>query len=266
MNLPQQSMPSSSANWPCQWVLGRHLVVARLKDVVAELVAHAAAGATWRVAHVNVHMVMEAIDHPEFAAQLDQFDLQLPDGRPLVWLLRRRPASADAGQMRGLDTMLAICREAELQQVRVGIYGGSDASHTQAIVQALRDRFPKLPLVFWQTPPFGEQVDSQLAGVAADISQTRVQVLFVALGCPKQEQWIARQQLPCMQIGVGAAIDFLTGRKRQAPKLLQKLGLEWCWRLLAEPHRLWRRYLKQNPRFVWHLLRHWWQAKKKTST
>lgn len=258
MNLPQSPTDATLAQWPRHHLLGRALVIGRLKDIVPVLVEHAALGHCWRVAHVNVHMVMEALDHPEFAAQLDQFDLQLPDGRPLVWYLRR--VSPQAGQMRGLDTMLALCREAQTRQLRVGIYGGSDEKHTTAIVGALREMFPALPVTYCQTPPYGPLNDAQLASVAADISKAQVQLLFVALGCPKQEQWIARQTLPCMQIGVGAAVDFLTGRKREAPKVLQKLGLEWLWRLLAEPHRLWRRYLKQNPRFVWHLLRQWWQS------
>lgn len=258
MNLPQQTSSSVLTEWPRQNLLGRQLLVGRLKELVPVLIDAAAQGACWRVAHVNVHMVMEAIDHPEFAMQLDQFDLQLPDGRPLVWYLRR--FAPHAGQMRGLDTMLALCRDAQGKQLRIGIYGGSQAAHTQAIVGALQTLFPSLAIVFQQTPPYGPLDQQQLSAVADAISEAQVQLLFVALGCPKQEQWIARQTLPCMQIGVGAAVDFLTRRKRQAPKALQKLGLEWLWRLLAEPQRLWRRYLKQNPRFVWHLLRQWWQS------
>lgn len=260
MNLPQHAKTTALPEWPRQPLLGRQLLVGRLKDLVPVLVQQAAQGASYRIAHVNAHMVMEAFDQPAFAAQLDAFDLQLPDGRPLVWWLRRHGAT-DAGQMRGLDTMLALCREAERVALRVGIYGGSDNAHTQSIVVSLRHCFPQLSIVFAQTPPFGAIESMQLAEVAQEIQQANVQLLFVALGCPKQEQWIAQQSLPCMQIGVGAAVDFLTGRKRQAPRLLQKLGLEWFWRLLAEPQRLWRRYLKQNPRFVWHLLRQWWQSK-----
>lgn len=242
-------------SWPRRLVLGRNLLVGRLKDVIPTIVDAAKHGARWRIAHVNVHMVMEAIDNPDFASQLDTFDMQLPDGRPLIWWLRRLKSAGHAGQMRGLDCMNAICQLAAAEGVNIGIYGGGDSEHTSSIQSHLQQIYPQINIVYCKTPLYGDEELKQRQVVREEVVTSGVQILFVALGCPKQELWIAQQELPCIQIGVGAAIDFLTGRKREAPKLLQKLGLEWLWRLCAEPQRLWRRYLKHNPRFLWLLFK-----------
>lgn len=238
-------------------LLGRPLTVCRLKQVAPLLVECAKQGLSCKVAHANVHMLMEAYDSAPFAVALDQFDLLLPDGRPLVWWLRAQTHGEDAGQIRGMDLLNALCANAALQGVRIGIYGGNSVQQTQQVCRLLSQRYQGLSIVYAKTPPFGEQ--PAMADVAAEIRQHQVQLLFVALGCPKQEQWIASNTLACVQVGIGAAMDFLTGDKRQAPRLLQKVGFEWCWRLLTEPKRLWRRYLKQNPRFIYLVLRQWWR-------
>jgi N-acetylglucosaminyldiphosphoundecaprenol N-acetyl-beta-D-mannosaminyltransferase len=118
-------------------------------------------------------------------------------------------------------------------------------------------RFPGLRIAFAMSPPFRALGPAEDAEVVADIRESGARILFVGLGCPKQERWMTahREALPCVLLGVGAAFDFLAGAKRQAPGWLQRAGLEWLFRLVSEPRRLWRRYLIQNPRFLFHLAR-----------
>jgi N-acetylglucosaminyldiphosphoundecaprenol N-acetyl-beta-D-mannosaminyltransferase len=112
--------------------------------------------------------------------------------------------------------------------------------------------YPGLRIAFRESPPFGDELWAQAAAVAGRVRDSGARMLFVGLGCPRQELWMhaQRPRLPCVMIGVGAAFDFLAGAKRQAPRWMQPMGLEWLFRLLTEPGRLWRRYLFHNPRFV----------------
>jgi N-acetylglucosaminyldiphosphoundecaprenol N-acetyl-beta-D-mannosaminyltransferase len=137
----------------------------------------------------------------------------------------------------------------------VGLYGG-----TPEVLEVLRsrllERFPRLQLRFSHSPPFRALSPDEDAAVVDAIAASGVGVLFVGLGCPKQERWMAahREALPCALVGVGAAFDFLAGAKPQAPAWVQRAGLEWLFRLVCEPRRLWRRYLVGNARFLYHFL------------
>jgi len=199
----------------------------------------------------NVHMCMEAIDDPAFLQVLQQAELVLADGRPIFWAQRLLGAE-QAHQVRGLNLVLALCQQMQQQGLRLGIYGGQDdALLAQLKVQLLR-HFPELNIVYAYAPPFRPLTATEDAAQIAAIQQAQVDVLLVGLGCPKQEYWMAahRSQLSAVMLGVGAAFDFIAGRKAHAPRFLQALGLEWLFRLLSEPRRLSGRYLKHNPRFL----------------
>jgi N-acetylglucosaminyldiphosphoundecaprenol N-acetyl-beta-D-mannosaminyltransferase len=120
------------------------------------------------------------------------------------------------------------------------------------MTRALTATFPALRVVFAYSPPFAPLSDREDEEIVATILDSGARILFVGLGCPKQERWMAahRERLPCAMLGVGAAFDFLAGAKRQAPGWMQRAGLEWLFRLLCEPRRLWRRYAVLNPRFA----------------
>jgi N-acetylglucosaminyldiphosphoundecaprenol N-acetyl-beta-D-mannosaminyltransferase len=152
--------------------------------------------------------------------------------------------------------MPIVCERAEAFGLRVGFYGGTPAVLT-AMTGALTMRFPKLDVGFAWAPPFRSLTDAEDADVIAAITAAEVKILFVGLGCPKQERWMAahREALGCTMLGVGAAFDFIAGAKRQAPAWMQRSGLEWLFRLSTEPRRLWRRYLIGNPRFLFHFAR-----------
>lgn len=200
----------------------------------------------------NVHMVMEAYDNPRYRSVVNQANLVTPDGMPLVWALRWQ-GERYATRVYGPDLMLKVVAEAVVQGTPVGLYG-SRQSVLEDLIAALQHQFSHLPLVFAEAPPDGgfDQIDKE---TAARINASGARILFVALGCPKQELWMAlhREHVHAVMIGVGAAFDFLAGHKPQAPRWMMAAGLEWLFRLATEPRRLWKRYLRQNPRFVFHL-------------
>jgi N-acetylglucosaminyldiphosphoundecaprenol N-acetyl-beta-D-mannosaminyltransferase len=150
------------------------------------------------------------------------------------------------------------CARAARTGQRFYLYGGRNQGALAQLARCLRLRHPGLKIVGGYAPPFRELTDAEDAWVAADIARTGADVVWVGIGVPKQEKWMARMrprvQAPVL-IGVGAAFDFHAGLVPQAPPALQRLGLEWLYRLRQEPHRLWRRYARYNPRFVWEFAR-----------
>jgi len=143
----------------------------------------------------------------------------------------------------------------------IGLYGGSTSSLRDLQVQ-LRERFAGIQIACAISPPFRDLTETEDAIYVSQINSSGTRILFVGIGCPKQEKWMAqhREKLSCVQLGVGAAFDFLSGRKRPSPLWLQKIGLEWAFRFAKEPRRLWKRYLKHNPRFLWFGLREWFDS------
>jgi N-acetylglucosaminyldiphosphoundecaprenol N-acetyl-beta-D-mannosaminyltransferase len=198
----------------------------------------------------TVHSVMEAWDDPGFRQVLNAADLVTPDGMPLVWMLRRL-GYPDQQRVYGPDLTLHVCEAAAREGVPVGFYGGLPEA-LEAMVSKLRRLFPGLVVAYAWSPPFRPLTPEEDAQVVREIVESGARVLFVGLGCPKQERWMGehRGRVPAVMLGVGAAFDFHGGRVRQAPRWMQERGLEWLFRLAMEPRRLWRRYLKHNPRFV----------------
>jgi N-acetylglucosaminyldiphosphoundecaprenol N-acetyl-beta-D-mannosaminyltransferase len=197
-----------------------------------------------------VASVMEARDSAKYREALEAADLVTPDGMPLVWMLRglgARPAS----RVYGPDLTLAVLAAAQNAGAAVGFYGSSKDVLTQ-LVEKMRQRFPKLDVAFAQAPPFRPMSEEEDDEVVRAIGRSGARILFVGLGGAKQDLWMAghRGRVPAVMLGVGAAFDFLAGTKPQAPRWMQRNGLEWFFRLATEPRRLWRRYLGQNPRFA----------------
>jgi N-acetylglucosaminyldiphosphoundecaprenol N-acetyl-beta-D-mannosaminyltransferase len=198
----------------------------------------------------TVHMVMEGRDDPVFQRLVNAAELVTPDGMPLVWALRWLGVPG-AERVYGPELTPHVCAWAAAEGLCVGFYGGRP-DVLDALVHNLVARFPGLRVGFAHSPPFAAPTPEEDAGVVEAIRDSGVQILFVGLGCPKQERWMAahRDSLPCAMVGVGAAFDFLAGSKPQAPRWMRDAGLEWLFRLAAEPRRLWRRYVVQNPRFA----------------
>jgi N-acetylglucosaminyldiphosphoundecaprenol N-acetyl-beta-D-mannosaminyltransferase len=199
----------------------------------------------------NVHVAIEAQDDPRFAELVNNADLVLPDGTPLVWM-QRLQGNEGARQVRGPSLMPMLMKHAETENLRVGLLGGRPEV-LEAIVNRAAKEFPRLNVAYKTSPPFRPLTEQENVDIAEAINATGVQILFVGLGCPKQERWMAtnRDKINAVMIGVGAAFDLYAGNIREAPAVMSKLGLEWMFRLMQEPRRLFSRYLLVNPRFVW---------------
>jgi N-acetylglucosaminyldiphosphoundecaprenol N-acetyl-beta-D-mannosaminyltransferase len=193
---------------------------------------------------------MEAHDSPEYRAIVNSADLVTPDGMPLVWALRLFGV-AGATRVYGPTLTIHVLERAATDGVPVGFYGASAEVLTR-MVEACRRRFIGLRVGYAHAPPFRQHTEEEDAAVVQDINRSGVRILFVGLGCPKQERWMAshKDSVNAVMLGVGAAFDFLAGVKPQAPAWMQRVGLEWLFRLATEPRRLWRRYAYHNPRFV----------------
>jgi N-acetylglucosaminyldiphosphoundecaprenol N-acetyl-beta-D-mannosaminyltransferase len=198
----------------------------------------------------TVNNVIEAYDNRAYHEVMDGADLVTPDGMPLVWALRLLGVRG-ATRVYGPDLTPILCEHAATLGVPVGFYGSAPEVLADLTANLVR-RYPGLRVAYSHSPPFRPLSPDEEAQVVDDINRSGAQILFVGLGAPKQEQWMAahRGKVEAVMVGVGAAFDFLAGRKRQAPKVLQRAGLEWLFRLLNEPRRLWQRYLYRNPRFV----------------
>jgi N-acetylglucosaminyldiphosphoundecaprenol N-acetyl-beta-D-mannosaminyltransferase len=203
----------------------------------------------------NVHMCMEAFDDSEFCNVVNNADMVVPDGKPIVWVQHLR-GEKSASQVRGSDLMLSVCNQAEKDCIAIGLYGGTPNSLT-GLIKFLTNQYPGLKITFASSPPFRGLMEKEKKQYIDTINKSTAKILFVGIGCPKQEKWMAEHKtnLDCVMIGVGAAFDFLSGQKKRTPLWIQNLGFEWLFRLSTEPRRLWKRYLKHNTRFIYYLLK-----------
>lgn len=207
------------------------------------------------VSLTNVNNVMEARKDPAFRKIQDSADLSLPDGMPLVWMgrlhghrLRRR--------VYGPDLFLDFCGQTHGKGYSHFFYGGAPGIGKQ-VAEKMQRRFPGIKIAGVHSPPFRQLSQREDAFVVKMINQAAADVLWVGLGCPKQERWIYehRNRLRAPVIaGIGQAFDIYAGRSRQAPGWMREHGLEWLFRLCSEPRRLWRRYLIYNTAFILNLL------------
>ena len=195
-------------------------------------------------------MVMETHDDPEYRGIVNGADLVTADGVPLVWALRLLGV-AHAARVYGPQLTPVLCKRAAEAGVPIGFYGGSDDA-LERMIARLRSRYPSLQIAYAWSPPFRALSADEVAAAVEEINSSGARILFVGLGCPKQERWMAQHKgmVDAVMLGVGAAFDFLAGHKPQAPRWIQNAGLEWLFRLLTEPKRLWWRYLYHNPRFL----------------
>lgn len=246
-----------SASRDYRSILNMSVDVTSYPDATAKVLRWAHEGRARYVCAANVHMVMETHDDPSFNRVVNGADLVTPDGVPLVWALRLMGVE-EATRVYGPDLTLHVCEAAAHQGVPIGLYGGTPES-LEAFEEFLTARYPGITIGCKIAPPFRPLTPEEDAQYVRQINASGVRILFVGIGCPKQEKWMAdhKNTLHAVMLGVGAAFDFHTGRVRQAPSVLQRLGLEWAFRLAMEPRRLWKRYMKHNPRFVVLFLRQW---------
>ncbi len=205
----------------------------------------------------NVHSVVTARHDESFARVLREADLATPDGAPVAWMMRRL---GHVGQQRinGPDLMWQYCERAASRDESIYLYGSTPTTLGE-LQSRLHEAFPTLRIAGSWSPPFRPlTVEEDEAAVRA-IAASGAGTVWVSLGCPKQEQWMAdhRGRIPAVMIGVGAAFDYHAGTVTRAPLWMQHNGLEWLHRLASEPRRLWRRYLHTNSVFIVAAMRQW---------
>ena len=207
------------------------------------------------VSFCNVHSAVTAIDDKALANALRASEMVLPDGAPIAWLLRRRGFKQQT-RIAGPDLMLKLCDA--LQHTSTGVFlFGSSENTLQLLQENLEHQFPKLKIVGALSPRFGDWTREEESQYIDVIRESGAGIVFIGLGCPKQEIWMTKRsrELPGVLLGVGAAFDFHAGTTPRAPQFMRKTGLEWLHRLASEPKRLWRRYLVTNSYFLWYAAR-----------
>ncbi len=203
------------------------------------------------VAATSVHGVTLGVRDPAFGRQLDSFDILTPDGQPLRWGLRLLHHVRLRERVYGPTLMLHVCRAAAEQGVGVYLYGARPAVLAE-LVERLPKLIAKLKVAGYRSPPFRELSPQEDADDVEDMRASRAGIVLVGLGCPRQERWAFahRDRLPMAVVCVGAAFDFHAGAVRQAPSWMQARGLEWLFRVIVEPRRLWRRYATIVPFYL----------------
>jgi N-acetylglucosaminyldiphosphoundecaprenol N-acetyl-beta-D-mannosaminyltransferase len=209
------------------------------------------------VCFAAVAVVIHAHDLPDFRLALTTADLVLPDGMPAVWWMRRS-GHPDQQRLCGPDLIFKLCGDAASGKIPVGFLGSTPET-LRLICQNFRERWPDLDIRYAYGPPLGPLTEAEDSSILDEINKSGTRLLFVGLGCPKQEQWMVRvrSRSQVIMIGIGAAFDVAAGTRRVPPLWVQRMGLQWAYRLGQEPRRLWRRYLRENTRFFCMLVRHW---------
>ena len=232
-------------------VLGVGISVLNLKSALAAIATAVRERRKGYICVTGVHGVMEAQDSLEFKTILNHAFLCTPDGMPMVWAGKLN-GHREMRRVYGPDLMLEVCAWSESSGCKHFFYGGADGV-AGLLAQKLSAKFPKLQIVGTFTPPFRALNADEEIKLAQQITAVQPDILWVGLSTPKQEKFMA-EFLPkldvTLMIGVGAAFDFHSGRVRQAPRWMQRSGLEWFYRLCSEPRRLAKRYCRNNPLFL----------------
>lgn len=219
-------------------------------EAVDRLLGWARARESRLVAICDAHVVVSASRDAAYRDVINSADMATPDGAPVAWMLRRM---GFPGQPRisGPDLMHALCEQCAVEGLPVYFYGSTKAT-LMLLGERERASFPGLSIVGMEAPPFRPLTEEEDAAVVTRINDSSAGIVFVGLGCPKQERWMAehRGRVSAVMIGVGAAFDFHAGTIKRAPKWMQNAGFEWLHRLCLEPRRLWKRYFVTNSLFI----------------
>ena len=237
-------------------ILGVDVAAQEFDEAIAALLAAAATRQPLRAHFCTVHSLVEAAGDTALTRVFNTAGMAFTDGMPLVWVARLRGVGR-AERVCGPDVMPALADRGRSGGLRHYFLGGAPGT-PEALAASLGQRYPGLVVVGTHSPPFRALSTDEEAALVSAINEVEPDVLWIGLGSPKQEFWAARLadrvDAPLV-LPVGAAFDFHSGRLRRAPTWMQRVGLEWLFRLAVEPRRLWRRYVGTNARFVFLLIR-----------
>ncbi|MEZ0486585.1 WecB/TagA/CpsF family glycosyltransferase [Fibrella aquatica] len=249
--MEQYSIQSTAL--PRARVVSLGISAATFSDVREAIIRAAHQAESRTVCFPNAHMVVEAQQKPELAKAVNNADWVLADGVPLLWAIKRLYGRSQE-RVAGMDMMPALLERAATEQIPVLFYGSTTERLEQAAA-VCHQRFPGLNIAGLISPPFRPLTAAEEEAEVEQIKQSGARLIFVALGCPKQELWMGRMRgrIPAVMLGIGGALPILTGEHQRAPAWIRSMGLEWVFRLALEPRRLFRRYATTNALYVWHL-------------
>jgi len=232
-------------------VLGIQVNAIDYEVAVEQVIAAAQENRPFAVTALAVHGIMTGVMDDTHRYRLNHFDMVAPDGQPVRWALNRLHKAKLSDRVYGPTLMLKLCEQAAREALPIYLYGSREEVLIK-LFENLRKRFPKLVVAGMQPSRFRRVSVEEKNGIVENIRASGTRMVFVGLGCPRQEVWVYehREALSMPLIAVGAAFDFHAGLLAQAPPLLQRYGLEWLFRLLREPRRLWRRYFYLNPAYL----------------
>ncbi|AFY36199.1 WecB/TagA/CpsF family glycosyltransferase [Calothrix sp. PCC 7507] len=235
---------------PTKRVIDSSITALCLHEHIKTILNWAVARQSRIVCVANVHMVMEAYWHPDFKQILNRADLATPDGAPLVWIMRLL-GSHQQERVAGLDILAGVCELAQATNVSL-FFVGSQPEILSRMRTRLEKEYPNLKIAAMEPLPFPQLTIEEDTALTKKINDSGAGLVLVSLGCPKQEKWMAlhRGKINAVMIGLGGAFPVYAGLQRRAPRFIQNIGLEWLYRLLQEPRRLWKRYLVTIPPFI----------------
>ena len=231
-------------------VLGSAIDALSWEDALTRITLWAARGESRYVCACNAHSLVTADIDPSFRDVINNADMALADGMPIAWSLGKL-GFPEQERISGPDLMWRLCERTAACGLKVFLYGSMPRTLSR-LQTNLKAHFPRLQIVGAASPPYRLQSEEEDRAAIELINASGAAIVFIGLGCPKQERWMAQHRgaIRAVMIGVGAAFDYHAGTLKRAPFWMQRRGLEWLYRLLREPKRLWRRYLKTNTVFM----------------
>jgi N-acetylglucosaminyldiphosphoundecaprenol N-acetyl-beta-D-mannosaminyltransferase len=236
---------------PTKKVLDFPITALRFDEQMQTILQWAKHNQSKTVCVANVHMLMEAHWNPDFATVLYNSDIVAPDGMPLVWMMQQMGAR-NQNRVAGLDIFAALCERSQQQDISI-FFVGSQPAVLSLMKKRLNVEYPHLKIAAMEPLPFRPLTPAEDEALIAKINSSGAGLVFVCLGCPKQEKWMAahKDKIQAVMIGLGGAFPVYAGIHKRAPRIVRELGLEWLYRWMQEPRRLWKRYATTIPPFVW---------------
>lgn len=237
-------------------LLSIDITILSYEETITQLLAISANGSSYTCV-ANVHMLVEAYNDPNFASIVNNADFVTADGMPLSHGLNLLYGIKQE-RIAGMDLLPSLLKQAEVNSIPVFFYGGTDTLLSKS-KKYISKHFPLLNLAGLYSPPFRKLTETEDNEVVDRINNSGAKFVFVVLGCPKQEKWMGtmKGRINAHMIGIGGALPVMIGAQKRAPKWMQKSELEWLFRLMQEPKRLFRRYAITNTVFIWLLISEW---------
>lgn len=250
----EETLPEKKAlatSHPTINILGNPVTALSFEAQIKKILEWASSYQSKVVCVANVHMLMEAHWNAEFSSVLKNADIVTPDGMPLVWMMKLMGVR-EQNRVAGMDILLALCKSAPEQNISI-FFLGSETTILQKMRSKLEREFPRLEIADMVSLPFRTLTAAEDEAIVKRINQSQANLVLVSLGCPKQEYWMHNHQnkVQAVMIGLGGVFPVLAGVHKRAPSWIQNLGLEWLYRLVQEPRRLWKRYTRTIPPFIW---------------